>query len=310
MDEPLMTAIICTRNRAVLLDSCIRSVFSQTLPRQQYEILVVDNNSTDDTAAVCAAYAGHGIRSVVEPVVGLSRARNTGWREARGEFVGYLDDDATAEKTWLAAALESFLQPETMPDWVGGPIYLRWEVQAPDWINEELRVPLGYVYWGDRPRRLTTAERLGGGNSFYPRVRLAELGGFEERLGRQRGSLLSGEETHLQKRIERNGGFLFYHPQVSIHHNVPAERTQASWFYHRYFWGGVSDVVMRCTLPADIPPASGGMVAGPKKGGRVGRLFANATAALGLAVSQARRIQGRIYMSYVLGHLYGIVRNS
>ncbi|MCX5840401.1 MAG: glycosyltransferase family A protein [Deltaproteobacteria bacterium] len=73
-----MTAIICTRNRAVLLDSCIRSVLSQTLPRQQYEILVVDNNSTDDTAAVCAAYAGQGIRSIVEPVVGLSRARNTG----------------------------------------------------------------------------------------------------------------------------------------------------------------------------------------------------------------------------------------
>jgi glycosyltransferase involved in cell wall biosynthesis len=310
MDDPLMTAIICTRNRAVLLDSCIRSVLSQTLSRQKYEILVVDNNSTDNTAAVCAAYASQGIRSVIEPVVGLSRARNTGWREARGEFVGYLDDDATAEKTWLAAALESFLQPETIPDWVGGPIYLRWEVKAPDWINEELRLPLGYVYWGDRPRRLTTAERLGGGNSFYPKVRLAELGGFEERLGRQQGTLLSGEETHLQKRIERDGGFLFYHPQVSIHHNVSVERTRASWFYHRYFWGGVSDVVMRYTLPADIPPALGGVVAGPKKGGRVCRLLVNAAASMGLAVSRTRRIQARIYMSYVLGRMYGVVRGS
>jgi glycosyltransferase involved in cell wall biosynthesis len=309
MSDPLITVIICTRNRAGLLDLCLQSILRQTLPRQQYDILVVDNGSTDATAVVTNGYKKEGVSYLFEPVVGLSRARNSGWRAARGTFVGYIDDDATADITWLAAVLESFQQSGPIPDWVGGPIYLRWEVQAPEWINKELRVPLGYVYWGDGPRRLTTAERLGGGNSFYPRARLAELGGFEERLGRQQDSLLSGEETHLQKRIERDGGFLFYHPQISIHHNVPIERTRASWFYHRYFWGGVSDVVMRCMLPEDISPVLGRVVAEPKKGGRVGRLFANATAAMGLTASRARRIQGRIYVSYVLGHLYGIVRN-
>ena len=121
---------------------------------------------------------------------------------------------------------------------------------------------------------------------------------------------LSGEETHLQKRIERDGGFLFYHPQVSIHHNVPAERTRASWFYHRYFWGGgvgcCDEVRASCGHPTGVR-RSGRRT---EKGRRSGRLFANTTAALGLAASQERRIQGRIYMSYVLGYLYGIIRTA
>ena len=248
-DLPIITAVICTRDKAHFLDKCIKSLLRQNLDREKYEILVVDNSSTDTTDDVIKYFENEAtIRSVYEPVAGLSRARNTGWKNAKGQYVGYIDDDAVAEVSWLESALWCFENLSPIPDWVGGPIYLEWETNCPDWINEELSVPLGKVYWGDKPCPLTNDQRLGGGNSFFPKTRLKEFGGFEERLGRKHGSLLSGEETQLQKRIEAEGGFLYYHPGVCIRHFVSAERTKPSWFYKRYYWGGVSDYIMRKTL--------------------------------------------------------------
>ncbi len=301
--RPDITAIVCTRNRARLLDSCLASLLHQTLPKARYEILVIDNGSTDDTAAVCRRYEPDGVRRVSEPVPGLSRARNTGWKAAQAPYVGYIDDDATACEDWLGAALEGFMR-QPAPDWVGGPIYLQWETNEPDWMNDELRGPLGYVYWGDSPRQLSPAEWLGGGNSFYSRAKLAELGGFDERLGRKDECLLSGEEIQLQKRIEHAGGFLFYAPSAAIRHNVPADRVRPSWFYKRYYWGGVSDVILRRTAPSGHTVVASRAVAGPQGGSRLYRLISNAMAA-GLATRRARRIQARIYMSYVLGSLRG-----
>lgn len=310
MNAPLITAIICTRNRAQLLESAIQSLLRQTRPRADYDIMVVDNGSTDQTADVCKRLAGDSVRYVFEPVPGLSKARNTGWWQSHSRYIAYLDDDAIADETWIDALICAYESQSPAPAAVGGPVRLKWEVPEPEWINHALRPPLGFLDWGRQPRRLTPAEFLIGANCSYCRALLEQFGGFDEHLGRKKTCLLSGEETQIQRKIEQNGGYLFYAPAASVQHFVPAARTQPRWFYHRFFWGGVSDVVMRCTLPADIPPASGEVVAGPKKGGPVGRLFANVTAALGLAVSRTRRIQARIYMSYVLGRIYGVVRGS
>jgi glucosyl-dolichyl phosphate glucuronosyltransferase len=307
---PIITAVICTRNKASFLDICIQSLLRQSLDRVRYEILVIDNGSTDATADVIKRYNQEDVvRSVYEPVVGLSRARNTGCENARGDYVGYIDDDAIAEKGWLESALWCFDNVYPMPDWVGGPISLNWETTSPYWINEELSVPLGKVYWGDEPCRLTHDQRLGGGNSFFPVRRLKELGGFEERLGRKHGFLLSGEETELQKRIESNGGFLYYHPDVSIRHFVPRERTKASWFYRRYYWGGISDYVMGKTLHMkrgchDITTSESN---NSHRREQVVRLVQNAWASLGLS-SERKIIYGRIYISYVFGWFAGLFR--
>ncbi|NQT02512.1 MAG: glycosyltransferase family 2 protein [Planctomycetes bacterium] len=242
---PIITAVICTRDRAHFLDKCIKSLLEQSLDREKYEILVIDNGSTDTTGDIIKCFADEAvIRSVYEPVIGLSRARNTGWQNAKGQYVGYIDDDAVAEEGWLESALWCFENLSPMPDWVGGPINLDWESTSPDWINQELSVSLGKVYWGDERSRLRNDQRLGGGNSFFPKSRLKELDGFDERLGRKGKTFLSNEETHIQRRIEAQGGSLYYHPGVCIRHFVPTERITPQWFYKRYYWGGISDYIM------------------------------------------------------------------
>lgn len=311
MKGPLVTAVICTRNRADFLEKCIISLQQQTAQDEDYEILVVDNGSTDDTADVVQRFLSSSmVRYLYEPVAGLSRARNTGWKNAKGLYVGYIDDDAVVSESWIASVLWVFTTISPRPNWVGGPIGLEWEEPRPGWIDEELSVPLGYLNWGTEPRRLTTQERLGGGNSIYPREGLEAIGGFDERLGRGKNGLLSGEETQLQKRVEARGGFLYYHPGITIHHWVGRERLQPTWFYRRYFWGGVSDFVMNKTLMAETGPREEINPGSPSaiEKGRWKRLLSNLGHSMGIFSSKSQVIHGRIYLAYVLGHLLGMYR--
>lgn len=305
----MLTAVICTRNRAMFLKKCIDSLLRQTAGRECYEILVVDNGSTDNTAEIIAGY-GAQIRWVYEPVAGLSRARNTGWQNARGSYVGYIDDDAFVEPTWVESVLWAFREVRPMPAWVGGPIALDWETPRPAWINEEMLTPLGYLHWGEAPRFLSREERLGGGNSAYPVDILRELDGFDERLGRGAATLLSGEETELQKRIEARQGTLYYHPGMGINHFVGKERVQPGWFYRRYFWGGVSDYFMSRALAEEVKPETG-----PENKdeqlfwyNRLGRIAANGFSALGVFVPREKSVWARTYFSYVAGWISGAYR--
>lgn len=304
-----ITAIICTRNRAMFLEKCITSLLNQSAPLDEYEILVVDNGSTDSTRDVLSKYEHiENFRHIYEPQVGLSRARNTGWKESRCDIVGYIDDDATVDHLWVESVLDVIDRIGPLPEWIGGPIHLDWAAPAPNWIDDELKVPLGYVDWGKSAKRLVFPERLGGGNSLYRKDVLEKYGGFDERLGRQGASLLSGEETQLQERVEASGGFLYYHPGIKIYHYVGEERLQPSWFYRRYFWGGVSDYFMSKTLAS----VSKKREAGPEhpraetRARQIKRALGNCIVSSGLFFSDEKTIHARVYLSYVAGRISSI----
>lgn len=301
MKAPLVTAIICTRNRAHLLETAIHSLLHQTCPRTAFDILVVDNGSSDQTANVCKRRAGESVHYVFEPVPGLSKARNTGWRLSQSPYIAYLDDDALADEIWIDSLISAYESKSPAPAAVGGPVRLKWETPEPRWMNHALRLPLGFLDLGSHQRPLTTSEFLVGTNCSYRRDVLEQFGGFDEQLGRKNNCLLSGEETQIQRKIEQIGGYLLYSPAASIQHLVPASRTQPQWFYHRFFWGGVSDVLLSRTIKAASVPVKQAIVAGPEKGGALTRLLYNSVAAMGLATTHEQRIQGRIYMAYVMG---------
>ncbi len=310
-DAVKITGVICTHNRERFLERCIESLCQQTLDSGSYEILVVDNGSTDNTRQICENYRGiKNFRYLYEPVLGLSTARNTGWQHARGNYVGYLDDDATAAPTWFEKALWCFENIAPVPEWVGGPIDLEWEVPGPDWINEELCVPLGKVDWGDEKRFLTRPwERLGGGNSFYLLSILKKMGGFDSRLGRKKNLLLSGEETQFQHRLRAMNGRLYYHPGIRIFHFVPIERMAPRFFYRRYYWGGITDYIMSKTLQ-DVAYQAITDAEKQEQGTALSRLFKNLIRATGLSGNQGAVIRSRIYLAYVYGWLVAKIKYS
>lgn len=304
---PLITGIICTHNRERFLERCIISLLEQNLSEHLYEIIVVDNGSTDGTRVLCEKFKHlKNFTYIFEPVLGLSSARNTGWQSARGRYVGYLDDDAWAVGTWFEKALWSFENIEPMPEWVGGPIELEWEADPPSWITQEYETTLGYINWGSSPRFLTEpGERLGGGNSFYPLELLEKMKGFDTRLGRKKQSLLSGEETQFQHRLKAQGGRLYYHPGILIHHFVPMERAVPNFFYKRYYWGGITDFIMSRTLHG-LPFEHINQES--EKSSRISRLMSHSLMSLGMGISEGQKIQGRIYMSYVAGQLFAALK--
>jgi len=304
---PKITGVICTHNRERYLERCIESLYAQTLSERQYEVVVVDNGSTDRTKEICDKFIDReNFTYIYEPMLGLSNARNCGWKNATGDYDGYLDDDAVAAVTWFEKALWSFENIDPQPEWVGGPIALEWECEAPSWIIDEYRTTLGWMDWGDKKRFLTGAnERLGGGNSFYLKSTLDEMEGFDTRLGRKKNLLLSGEETQFQHRLKSIGGRLFYHPGVLIDHYVPKERIEPFFFYKRYYWGGITDYLMQKTLGN----VSFEVIDQEKvTGSQMGRLSLNILKSLGLFVPEDEKIKSRIYLAYVFGSLVAVMK--
>ncbi len=305
---PSITAIVCTRNRDRFLTKCLDSLLNQSLPRKDYEILVIDNGSTDKTKDILLEYqTKYVINWLHEPVTGLSRSRNLAWKNVRTDYLGYIDDDATAAPEWLEIALDCFTNVHPQPVWIAGAIHLEWESEPASWMNEELTKPLGRLYLGDTPRFISGSERVVGANCFFTKAFLSEMKGFNEQLGRK-DFLLSGEETELKQRAEAKGYSLYYNPHAAIRHFVPRERNQPAWFFRRYFWGGVSDYIQKRSALKNRPNRKRNrreQAVQYSEYGMTERMIRNVIDAFGIASNKDKIIRGRIYWCYVIGFLSG-----
>ncbi|MBM3134679.1 MAG: glycosyltransferase family 2 protein [Chloroflexi bacterium] len=244
-----ISAVVCTHNRAAYLRKALQSLVDQTLPQELYEIIVVDNGSQDNTKQVVGEfYAMPNLRYLYEPVIGLSRARNTGWRNARGEYVAYLDDDAVACPWWLAKFLNVLETFEPSPGSVGGKCEPIWEAPKPDWLSDNMLYDLSLLHWSDVPIILDERQHLAGCNIAYPRKLLQAVGGFREDLGRQGNNLRTNEENHLRQQLVSLGHCSVYHPEILVGHHVSPSKLTKKWFREKAYWQGLSDC---CVLNPD-----------------------------------------------------------
>jgi glucosyl-dolichyl phosphate glucuronosyltransferase len=244
---PLISVVICTYNRFKYLLKAIRSVLDQDYPKDRYELVVIDNASTDSTADQVSPFFEAGLlRYVLEPKLGISFARNKGWREAAGRYIAYLDDDAIASTGWLKAIEKAFeLTPNAGA--VGGRVDPIWEVKRPDWLSEDLVKSLGVIDWGVKPKIISDLrmEWLVTANMAIPASVVAEVGGFETRLGRVGNTQVRGEDTFFQKQVIRQGYPCFYYPDMVVAHHVPASRLHKQWFRKRYYTQGIANALTR-----------------------------------------------------------------
>lgn len=243
---PALSVVLCTHDRAAYLRPAIASLVAQTLPRERFEVVVVDNRSTDDTPAVVDAFAPVlAIRRVYEPTLGLCHARNTGWRAARAPWIAYFDDDAVADPGWLAAIHAAFARDPGLGV-VGGPVRPIWEAPRPAWLTDAVARALTILDWGDAHEiDDVRVEWLAGANMAVPRAVLAEVGGFHPGLDRVGHNMLSSGDVYLQQCVRALGYRIRYEPAAAIGHVVPPGRLTQRWFVRRYYWQGISDAVMQ-----------------------------------------------------------------
>ena len=265
-----ITVILCTYNRAGRLSEALESVLASALPPGvEWEILVVDNNSTDQTRAVatefCRRYPDR-VRYLFEACQGLSNARNAGIREANGNVLVFMDDDVTVEPNWL----HNLTKPLLEGSWVGagGPIRLQRDFIPPRWLRVKGPFSMGGALaalfdLGDTPAELRQPPY--GTNMAYAKSMFQKYGAFRTDLGRSGDNLIGMEDTEFGERLLAAGERLWYEPSAVVYHPILQERVSKRYFLAWWFGCGRATVRERGPQPGvlGVPRhfLSAGMVA-------------------------------------------------
>ena len=244
-DTPLMSVILCTYNRDKYIYNVLRSVAENDYPHDKYEIVLVNNNSSDNTENECqrfrADYPDIKFLYCVETNQGLSYARNRGIQESHGNLLAYVDDDATVNKEYLRTYADFFDKtPEAVA--AGGPILPVYETEEPSWMSHYTRqLVTGRLYLGDRQRPFAHGAYPGGGNSCYRRSVFDAVGLFNVELGRKGSSLIGAEEKDLYDKMTTLGMKFYYLPTAILYHIIPASKLTQDYFDRLTHGIGVSE---------------------------------------------------------------------
>lgn len=229
-----LSLIIATYNRAQSLLRTLRSVVSQSAAPELWECIVVNNNSTDNTAEVFACFAaenqGFDLKMVTETKQGLSNARNAGITASKGEYVAIVDDDETLESSYIESYIEFFDSfPTAMA--AGGAVRAEYESHRPRWMSHYTERMIANPIDLDVVVTLFPSSRVpAGGNMAFRREIFDRVGLFNPRLGRNGQSLIGGEENDLFARLRAAGELLYFVPNAAIYHHIPDAKLTDEYF--------------------------------------------------------------------------------
>lgn len=256
-----VSVVLSTYNRADRLPLALDTLLSQEA-NVAYEIIVVDNNSSDRTAEVVAKFveaSGGCLRYTFEPRQGLSYGRNTGISVARAPIIALCDDDVRVAADWIQQLKRAFDEHPEM-DYVGGRVLPHWLEPPPRWLTQAHWAPLALQDYGSQPL-VSGRERavcLVGANLAFRRRVFDSVGLFTPALGRVKEGIGSTEDHDMQLRVWRAGMHGMYAPAVVVTADVTRDRL--SKVYHRRWHRGhgrhCAMMRLRDLVPADLGPMS------------------------------------------------------
>jgi glucosyl-dolichyl phosphate glucuronosyltransferase len=235
-----ITVVLCTYNRCQSLAKTLESIVVSKLPEHiEWEVVVVDNHSSDQTRGVIEdfqrRYSGR-FRYVFEAERGLSAARNAGIRSARGDIIAFTDDDLTVEPTWLW----NLVCPLSNGEWsgVGGRILPEQKMTPPRWLALEGKYGMGGVLFahfdlGDKPCELDRPPY--GANMAFRKAMFEKHGVFRTDLGPSPGNEIRNDDTEFGRRLMAAGERLRYEPSAVVYHEIPKHRVSKSYFLKWWF---------------------------------------------------------------------------
>ncbi|MDR2004467.1 MAG: glycosyltransferase family 2 protein [Prevotella sp.] len=228
------SVIFCTYNREKYIYNAMKSIAEQDFPYTDYEIVLINNNSTDSTENICNRfredYPQVGFRYFIETNQGLSYARNRGVKESRGDILVFVDDDATVFESYLSS-INIFFDAYPEVNACGGPIVPVYEVEKPKWLSHYTEQLLGgALYEGDKVKPFRNGKYPGGGNSAFRKEVFEKYGLFNVELGRKGTGLIGAEEKDLYDRLIRGSEQFYYLPQMGIYHYIPEKKLTKAHF--------------------------------------------------------------------------------
>lgn len=244
--------ITCTYNRAQFLPRTLTALCEQTLRGRDYEIILIDNNSTDNTEQVYKTFAQQyetrQIHYFKEVNQGLSHALNRGIQEAGGEYIIYIDDDETISKKHLERLSEYI---KDLPDakLFASPVIPIYEGKEPKWMSIfTQRLIGGYFYSGKDVKILGKSSYPGTGHTIIKRELYTQYGVYNTELGRKGGSLIGAEDKDMAFRLIENNIKCYYLPNIPIYHHIPAYKQTNEFFSKTTYSIGKSERIRTLSI--------------------------------------------------------------
>lgn len=250
-----LDVVIPTFRRTLLLQKTLRSLLRATRPAGLgIRLLVVDNNSGDDTASLVAqmqAEATLPLVYVLETKQGSSHARNAGIVASQADLIGFIDDDEQVEENWFVVIQREFQDPEL--DFIGGPYLPDWVSDIPDWLPPGYHSAIGAI--PPRPRASFDSFEgvLMGGNAVLRRKVFGEVGTYAPHLGRSSKGLLSEEDAEFHRRLRGAKKKGCYVPDLTILHYIAPERLTRRYHRRWVLWRGISQGLLDRELKEPVP---------------------------------------------------------
>jgi len=248
------SVVIATYNRAEELAKTLQSL-SALKTTDLWEVIVVDNNSSDDTRSIVLEAANAfpvELLYIFEKEQGRSAALNAGIRMARGEIIVVTDDDVRVEPDWLthaAAGLEGL-----NCDYLGGKALPIWSGPRPTWLPNrggKHWAVIALLDYGPQPIELGDRVPLGV-NMAFRRDAFTRAGFFDNSVGRKAGTLLGQEVREWCQRARAADLRGFYSPDLVVHHVIPVDRLSKKYFRRWFYWHGISRAILYETKGSDM----------------------------------------------------------
>lgn len=250
-----LSVIICTYNREIYLRESLNCIAEQNLAKEFYELVVVNNNSSDSTDSICKKFkkdhSDLNFKYIIEKKPGLSFARNKGVEEADGDIIIFLDDDAMASDSYLSN-ISQFLSNNGEIIAGGGKIIPEYETQRPDWMSSYLLPLVASLDLGNKIRIFPKNKYPIGANMFFRKKFFESYGYFKTDLGRKGNILMGGEEKDIFQRIRQHPNSIVYLPDAIVRHIVPEKRLQLDYIINNATGIGISERIRIENLKASL----------------------------------------------------------
>ncbi|ROL61755.1 glycosyltransferase family 2 protein [Bacteroidetes/Chlorobi group bacterium ChocPot_Mid] len=238
-EKIMISVVVCTYNRCDVLALCLDSLANQTLDKNLYEVIIVNNNSNDNTEEIIKKYIAknNNFRAFIELEQGSSHAKNRGAKESNGEYLAFIDDDGKAFPDWIEK-MKKFI--DTHPDVCafGGPYVGISSKYIPFWF------PKDYGSWslGNYEKKINfPKEWLSGSNMVFKKDIFWEVGGFDVKKGPIGKSFSYGEDTFLLYKLNNNRISIWYTPEVKIYHLTAEHKLAFNWIFKSGYNAGKVD---------------------------------------------------------------------
>jgi glycosyltransferase involved in cell wall biosynthesis len=239
-----ISAIVCTYNREKYLGKALESLAAQTLSPGFFEVVIINNNSTDNTERICSAfhekYSNIPYKYFIETNQGLSYARNRGIKESAAALVTFIDDDAWLDKNFLKEVV-GFMESRKEAVSVGGTILLDYEDKEPVWQTKYLASLFGYFKYSYKTEAFRKTDYPRGSNMTFRKTIFEQIGDFNTELGRIGLNLSGGEEKDIYQRIYAKNLPVYNLPNAIVYHAVPVSRTKIEFVKRQATGVGISE---------------------------------------------------------------------